>query len=280
MGSSKHNNREWTKETTDLLNRVRLNSVALSEYHRRRFYYYKGFSKYFDLPILVLSIFGSSFSVGMQAYLNQKMISGVSCLIGVVVSIITSIKLYLNVDTSMQSELKMSKEFYSLSIDIFRMLTLTCGERGQDGGAYLQKVYGVYMKLMEGSHLLTRRFKGDQLTPTEEGVADDLYSLTSTPTHGSDSPPRYSKGLEDPAIQHRFTVRQLFGIRQNTDIEAHLDDYNADDNIIEATTPPLLHTRSNDEGEKKSRETQTQEEEEEQESTLITNTKAEDIIVL
>jgi len=188
---SSRNNREWTRETTDLLNRVRLNSIALSEYHRKRFYYYKGFSKYFDLPILVLSILGSSFSVGMQGYLEQDMISAVSCLIGVVVSIITSIKLYLNVDTSMQNELKMSKEFYTLGIDIFKMLTLTCVERGENGSTYLQKVYGIYMKLVENSHLLTMRFKGDQLTPTEDDdlMNEDIFSV-STPRQY----PRYGVG--------------------------------------------------------------------------------------
>lgn len=215
MPASGRTNREWTKEVTDLLNRVRLNSVALSEYHRKRFYYYKGFSKYFDLPILVLSILGSSFSVGMQAYLSQSMISGVSCLIGVIVSIITSIKLYLNVDTHTQNELKMSKEFYALSIDIFKMLTLTCAERGENGSAYLQKVYSQYSKLVESSHLLTRRFKGDQLTPTEDGLADDLYSTTGTPTPDSDSPPR----MRSPSVPRlmdipRGTLRRLFGTRQ------------------------------------------------------------------
>lgn len=146
-----------------MLERVRDNSVRLAEHHRRRFYHFKGFSKYFDVPVLVLSIFGSSFAVGTQHYLNQRVISATSCLIGVIVSIITSIKLYLSIETSMQSELKMSKQFYTLSIDIHHVLLLAPKERGESGLAYMQKVFGTYSKLMEESNLFQRQFEGDRL---------------------------------------------------------------------------------------------------------------------
>lgn len=177
--------KEWSDEIVDLLERLRRNSVSLSEYHRKRFYYYKGFSKYFDMPILVMSVISSSFAVGTQGYIDQKLISATSCLISVIVSIITSVKLYLNIESSMQNELKMSREFYSLSIDIFRALTLNPKDRGEMGMTYLQKVFGVYVKLVESSHLLTQRFKGDMLTPpgfATMGEADeDIFSIGKTP---------------------------------------------------------------------------------------------------
>lgn len=154
---------DWSEGVVDVLERIRDNSVRLAEHHRRRFYHFKGFSKYFDVPVLVLSIFGSSFAVGTQHYLNQRVISATSCLIGVIVSIITSIKLYLSIETSMQSELKMSKSFYTLSIDIHHVLLLAPKERGESGLAYMQKVFGTYSKLMEESNLFQRQFEGDRL---------------------------------------------------------------------------------------------------------------------
>lgn len=157
-------NNDWSSNVTDVLDRIRENSVRLSEYHRHRFFHFKGYSKYFDLPVLVLSVLGSSFAVGTQSYLNQSTISGISCLIGVIVSIITSIKLYLSIETSMQNELKMSKNFYTLSIDVYRMLRLTPKERGENGLTYLHKVFSTYSKLMEESNLSNKAFHGDKLT--------------------------------------------------------------------------------------------------------------------
>ena len=45
--------------------------MNLSDYHRRRFYYFKGYNKYFDLPVLVLSSMSASFSMSTQAYLSR-----------------------------------------------------------------------------------------------------------------------------------------------------------------------------------------------------------------
>ena len=91
----------------NILTDVRINSIYLSEYHRNRFYKFKSFSKYFDLPILVISAVSSSFAVGAQPYLSQGVISLVSCATGVIVTVITSVKLYLNINESMNLELKM-----------------------------------------------------------------------------------------------------------------------------------------------------------------------------
>lgn len=169
----------WTEEVMELLEGIRLNSVNLSDYHRRRFYYFKGYSKYFDLPVLVLSSMSASFSVGTQAYLSQEMISAITCFVGILVSIITSIKLYLNITDSMQVELKMSKEFYTLGIDIYRITHLPPQQRGMDGVDYLNRQYGTYSKLVESSNLLRVKFKKDQLTPIRKKFTFDPHDSSS-----------------------------------------------------------------------------------------------------
>lgn len=179
----------WTEEVMDLLEALRMNAVNLSEYHRKRFYYFKGYSKYFDLPILVLSSISASFSVGMQPYLSQSMISAITCFVGLAVSIITSIKLYLNISDSMQIELKMSKEFYTLGIDIYRTTHLPPAQRGVDGVDYLNRQYSTYAKLVESSNLLRIKFKKDQLTPIKKKFSFDIPDNSSaedqpqTPKH-------------------------------------------------------------------------------------------------
>lgn len=185
----------WTEEVMELLESLRLNSINLSEYHRKRFYHFKSYSKYFDLPILVLSSISASFSVGMQEYLSQSMISAITCFVGLAVSIITSIKLYLNISDSMQIELKMSKEFYNLAIDVYRTTHLPAEQRGVDGVDYLNRQYSTYAKLVESSNLLRVKFKKDQLTPIRKKFTfDDTPGSEDTPQtpRGSPLPPLYT----------------------------------------------------------------------------------------
>ena len=195
---------EQHERVIELLERVRRNSIRLSEYHRKRFYYYKSYTKYFDLPVLVLSVMSSSFSVGTQHYLNQRIISAVVCAIGVLVSIITSAKLYLNLEDNKQVELKMSKDFYTLALDIYRFIVLTPEDRGQDPVSFLSKCYSQYIKLIESSNLLNMKMKNDMLTDATDHVPHlkkqkdiDLFSIGPSPPHRSSTG---SEGETTPSI--------------------------------------------------------------------------------
>lgn len=157
----------WDNSVIDLLESVRVNSTFLSEFHRKTFFNLKFMSVYFDIPIIVLSSFSASFSVGSQPYLDQGTISLVGCFIGFVITIITSTKLYLNIDDAKKLELDMAKDFYSLSIEINKMLTLKPEDRGEDGIAYLNKKYSNYQDLVRRSNLLCKKFKKDKLTHIE-----------------------------------------------------------------------------------------------------------------
>mgnify|MGYP003132742323 CR=1 FL=1 len=172
----------WSVETQKLLEAVRINSTNLSEYHRKRYYYFKNQSKYYDLPILFISAVASSFAVGSQPYLEQRMISLVGCALSTTITLISSVKLYLNLSDSMKLENDLSKSFYELSIDIFKTLSLKPEERGESGIPYLQKKYSQYAKLVASSNLLKKKFKTDQLIQIPE---DTVFGMGSH--NGSDS---------------------------------------------------------------------------------------------
>jgi hypothetical protein len=162
-------NCKWTTEVEELLEKLRINSVNLSEYHRRRYYHFKGFGKYFRLPLIVLASINSTASVGLQPILDQSIISGITCLIGMMMGIISAFELYLGIQNSMELELKQSKEFYTLAIDLYKMLSLRRENRGENGKDFLNKKYSNYIKLTEASNLLRRNLTVDLLTtvPTE-----------------------------------------------------------------------------------------------------------------
>ena len=114
----------WSDEIEEICERLRVNCVNLSEYHRRRFYHFKSYGKWFRLPVIILASLNSTASVGLQPYLEQQIISGTTCLIGMIMGIIGSLELYLGIQTSMELELKQSKEFYTLAINLYKTLAL------------------------------------------------------------------------------------------------------------------------------------------------------------
>ena len=98
----------WNSNIIEILEGVRTNAVNLSEYHRR----YKNLSNWFDVPIIIISSLSASFSVGADPYLEQRNISLISCLSSMVITILGSIKLYLNISQNLENESNMSREFY------------------------------------------------------------------------------------------------------------------------------------------------------------------------
>lgn len=186
----------WSVEVEDLLERLRVNSVALSEYHRRNFYTFKSYAKYFRIPIIVLSIINSTAAVGLVSVgVQQIIVSGLSCLIGMVISIISAIELYLNIEKSMDNEMQQSKHFYTLAIEIYKALKLTREERGENGKEYMNKKYALYTKYKETSDLMKQKIKHDTLaripsnltkdasTPSSSDVEDNIYA--AFPKHTS-----------------------------------------------------------------------------------------------
>ena len=160
---------EWTGEVEDILEKLRINCVNLSEYHRKRYYHFKAYGKWFRLPMIILSSITSTASVGLQPLMNQQVISGITCLLGMCMGIIGAYELYLGIQSNMELELKQSKDFYTLAIDVFKVLSLRRENRGEDGKDYLNKKYSHYIKLTEASNLLKRKLLVDTLTtiPTE-----------------------------------------------------------------------------------------------------------------
>lgn len=163
---------KWTMEVEELLEKLRINCVNLSEYHRKRYYHFKGYGKYFRLPLIILSSITSTASVALQPLMEQHYISGITCLLGMAMGIIGAVELYLGIQTSMELELTQSKEFYTLSIDLFKMLSLRRENRGEDGKDYLNKKYSNYIKLREASNLLRRKLTVDTLTEIPPDTVD------------------------------------------------------------------------------------------------------------
>ena len=135
----------WNDEIIKILNNVRVNSLNLSEYHRRNYFSYRELSKYFDIPVIITSTLAGSFSVGASSYLDQGLISVVSCGVSMFITIL-SVVVYLNISDNLQSESDMARKFYVLSLEIYKIINLPDEKRGINSSDFLNAKYNQYIK--------------------------------------------------------------------------------------------------------------------------------------
>jgi hypothetical protein len=185
------NTNNWNSNIIEILEGVRTNAVNLSEYHRRSYFYFKNLSNYFDIPIIIISSISASFSVGADPYLKQENISLISCISSMVITILGSIKLYLNISQNLENESNMSREFYVLSVEIFKMISLPTEQRNTNGIEFLNSKYSQYIKLYEESNLLEKQYKKDTLTKIDKNLIaefSDAGSVSSNEPVEPDTP--------------------------------------------------------------------------------------------
>ena len=180
---------EWSNDIENLLEEIRQNSINLSNSHKNSCFFYKKTAKYFRLPTIILSSINGVASVGLTAYLDQQHISGLVCLLSVLIGIINSIELFLKVTDNMEIEREMSKEFYTLSIDIYKILQLERGNRQVSGLNYLEKKYNTYQKLYEQSNLIQGQLN-DKLAQLPKKIKNNIFikkKLSNTSSSSSSS---------------------------------------------------------------------------------------------
>merc|ERR1711991_163237 len=131
------------------------------------------YGKWFRLPLIVLASVNSTASVGLQPVLDQQIISGITCLIGMIMGVLGSLELYLGIQAAMELELKHSKEYYTLAIHLYKTLALRRENRLEDGKEYLNDKYSLYIKLCESSNLLEKQMKNDLLADVPQQFRSD-----------------------------------------------------------------------------------------------------------
>jgi len=145
---------EWSDDIEKLLSEVRENCITLNKYHLFRYYKYKQSLPFFKLPVLVLSAANSVFSVGLQPYMEQSLISVLNCIVSLIITLINSIELYMGIQKSMESEMLSSQGYYILSIDIYKTISLKRENRDIAGKQYLTECYNKYEELIKKSKLI------------------------------------------------------------------------------------------------------------------------------
>lgn len=171
----------WSPDLEGVLECIRQNSVIMSHEHRRNYIYLKSQLRYFKVPIIILSAINSITAIGLQPYMEQGNISMLNCLLSLTCGIIGSLELYLGIQSAMEKELLSSKNFYKLSVDIYKVLSLSMEHRVVNGNEFLNEKYSEYVQLIEESNVIAKKIQ-DKMTPLPLG---DINSLSSSNSQNS-----------------------------------------------------------------------------------------------
>ena len=218
-----------------ILEKLRINSTNLHKYHQQRFHHFKSYSKWFRLPIILLSVVSASAAVGLENLdiVEQRVISGITCIISLLIAMLSAVEMHLNIHDKIEDAIKFSKAFYSLSTDIYMTLRLQPSERAVRGGDYLGKVFSDYTKMVESSEVMRRGLKYDMLCKVPKEYAEYKFSPTTTP----------EPSVEDENVAYRHFPHSssvtYFHPSPRKDISLSLDDIltekDIEENVIEET---------------------------------------------
>ena len=169
----------WDLNIEKVLDNIRINSLYLSTKHKGRYFSLSNSIKWYRLPVIILSGANSIVSVGLQEYIAQSILSLTVSLISLLCSIIGSIELYLKKNARMEADLISYTQFYLLSVEIYKTLTLLRENRPIPAREYLQKIFNEYTKLIESSNPLETAIT-DKLLPVDMDKPDNVLMLTHT----------------------------------------------------------------------------------------------------
>ena len=180
---------DYTQDIDDVLDAIRMNCIVLSKRHKTRYFELKYSLNFYKLPVIVLNGCNSIISVGLQPYTSQGVISLTTSLIALLCGIIGSIELFLGVQKRLESDLISSREYYLLSVNIFKTLTLNRENRPTPANGYLNEIYNTYVKLVESSEAIVKKIDDklnvvdikSKLTPISDD-SDDVVVLTPRPS--------------------------------------------------------------------------------------------------
>jgi len=191
-----NNELKWSSDIEWVLDKIRFNSLIFSKEHKKRYLYLKKTLKYYRIPIIILSAVNSVVSVGAQPFFIQQTVSLTNCVLSLLCGIIGSIELFFGIQSQMEIEMNSSKEYYILSSDIFKTISLLRCNRQTDGKTFLNESYSTYVKLVESSCIIRKKLE-DKLKPIDDKVVKNKSYLTNSTNNKSYSTSNSSDNSEN-----------------------------------------------------------------------------------
>jgi len=212
----------WTTNIERILDKLRINCCQLSNFHKYKYKYCKGQIKWFRLPIITITSVNTFASVGLQEHLQQETISIITSVLSLIIGIITGIEMFMKYQDKMESELATHKEYYRISVDIFKMISIDRQHRKVTGKDFLEEKFSEYEKIKS-------RSRPEEPTDLMYDVLADmedlyLYKRRSGMYHGKGwvnkielAPPLYSKEVSSLGVSYdRFRNPEKYALREQS----------------------------------------------------------------
>ena len=168
----------YTNDVDTLLEKIRVNCVLFSKAHKQRYLALEQSLKYYKLPVIVISGVSSLIAVS-QEYIPQYYITIINSVFGLCVSVICSVELYLGISVQLSKAAMLTKEFYELSIEIFKVLSMDINNRTENPMTFLESVFGRYSSLYANKDIVKFHIQ-DQLIPLNDDLAARLRQNSET----------------------------------------------------------------------------------------------------
>ena len=161
-----HDNEKWSVDLEGVLESIRINSLILSKYYKKEYLKNKSKLKYFRIPVIILSSFGSVFNFALSAYVSQEIVSNICCGMALITGLIGSVELFLQITNQMELDLDNSINLYLNAIDIYKVLNIARHNRNGNGLSYLNERMNIYTKIVTNSTVINKKLV-DKLAPID-----------------------------------------------------------------------------------------------------------------
>ncbi len=168
----------YTTDIENILEKIRINSVLFSNAHKRRYLELNHSLKYYKIPVIIFSGVSSLIAVSQQ-FINQYYITVINSILGLTCGTIVSIELYLGIATQLAQSSALTKEFYTLATDIYKVLSLSNDSRNENAQTFLESCYKTYSSLIANSYIVSKSVH-DQLVPLDDELL--LNTRSGTPS--------------------------------------------------------------------------------------------------
>jgi hypothetical protein len=170
----------WNPDQEQIIEAIRKDCKVLHEHHKKQYLLNLNSLSYYKIPIIIISTLNSVLSVGMERYLQQHYISGLTCILSLLVVIIGSIEQFLGIQKKMELDLITSRDAYFLAIDIFKILSLDRYHRTNDGSECLNEIYARFIKITETSNVIKKKIKDPLLELPYTNPPQIIFSNTNS----------------------------------------------------------------------------------------------------
>ena len=169
---------DWNENLEQILDKIRLNCIIFSNKHTANHLYYKYIGKYFEIPTIVLSVISGSIISTIGLSQSQSIMT--STIISSIITILTSIKLYMKINENIGLEQELAISYKLLGLDVFKMLSLPVSQRSVKGSDYLTEKYGEYTNLIQSSHILSKINDKDQMLVLPSNLKSNIPSSNTS----------------------------------------------------------------------------------------------------